>query len=505
MLSMSARYGIRIDGSNLPRARALIALACIAFAVLAVSLWQTRGVQEGVPLGQFTDHLNERIPNLMDHFGIPGSVIAVVRRGEPVWSEAYGFADVKGARPMTTNTPCRVESISKSVTAWGVMRLVEQGKIRLDDPVELHLGDWPLPESSFPSEQVTVQRLLSHTAGMPLGDIFERYSPGEDIPTLSESLADKAVVEREPGSTFLYSNTGFDLLELMIEKVTGRDFAEYMRDEVLLPLGMDHSHFVWSESYDPPVANGHDQKGQPIPVYVYPATASGGLFSTVDDIARFVAAGMTRFGDAGRAVLHSESIAELHAPVVDITSFYGIVFDAYGYGHFVENLSNGYRAVAHGGHGYGWMTHFHAVPETGDGIVILTNSQRSWPFFAYVLNDWAHWIGAGSVGMGKIIFARRVLLALVSLIAIMSLWRLLRIVQGLVSGRRRFAPLARNARAFRLVHGALSIVLFLGVLWCVSRDYLLLTSIFPVVSGWLWLALSVCALALFLSSVAPEL
>jgi hypothetical protein len=290
----------------------------------------------------------------------------------------------------------------------------------------------------------------------------------------------------------------------MIEKVTGRDFAEYMRDEILLPLEMDHSHFAWSGSFDPPVANGHDQKGQPIPVYVYPATASGGLFSTVDDIARFVAAGMTRFGNTGHAVLSPETIAELYVPVVDTASFYSIVFDAYGYGHFIENLSNGYRAVAHGGQGYGWMTHFHAVPETGDGIVILTNSQRSWPFFAYVLSDWARWIGAGSVGMGKIIIARKALLALVSLIAAISLWRLLRVVHGLASRRRRFAPLGRDSRVSRLVQGALSIVLCLGILWCVSRDYLFLTSIFPVVSGWLWLALSVCALALLLSSLAPE-
>lgn len=501
---MRARHGVETSRSRLPRACALIALACVVLAVLAVSLWKTQGVQVGVPLERFTGYLNERLPELMDHFGIPGTAIAIVRNGEPVWSEAYGLADVNDVRPMTTGTPCRVESISKSVTAWGVMRLVEQGKIRLDDPVELHLGDWTLPKSSFPSEQVTIRRLLTHTAGMPLGDIFERYSPGEDIPTLSESLAEKAIVEREPGSTFSYSNTGFDLLELMIEEVTGRDFAEYMRDEILLPLEMDHSHFAWSGSFDPSVANGHDQKGRPIPVYVYPATASGGLFSTVDDIARFVAAGMTRFSDTGGAVLRPETIDELYVPVVDTASFYRIVFGAYGYGHFIENLSNGHRAVAHGGQGYGWMTHFHAVPETGDGIVILTNSQRSWSFFAYVLSDWARWIGAGSVGMGKIIVARRVLLALVSLIAAISLWRLLRIVHGLAARRRRFAPLGRESRASRLVQGALSIVLCLGILWCVSTDYLLLTSIFPVVSGWLWLALSVCALALLMSSLAPE-
>ena len=144
---MRARHGVETSRSRLPRACALIALACVVLAVLAVSLWKTQGVQVGVPLERFTGYLNERLPELMDHFGIPGTAIAIVRNGEPVWSEAYGLADVNDVRPMTTGTPCRVESISKSVTAWGVMRLVEQGKIRLDDPVELHLGDWTLPKS----------------------------------------------------------------------------------------------------------------------------------------------------------------------------------------------------------------------------------------------------------------------------------------------------------------------------------------------------------------------
>lgn len=130
---------------------------------------------------------------------------------------------------------------------------------------------------------------------------------------------------------------------------------------------------------------GYDLKGNPIPVYVYPSKASGRLFATVDDIAAFAAAGM--------------------------------------------------KAVSHGGQGGGCMTHFYLVPETGDGMVILTNSQRSWPFFASLFNDWARWSGFSSVGMGKVALGNRILWGLITLIGLTAPWQALRLGMGLASGR----------------------------------------------------------------------
>src|SRR5690606_17148234 len=173
---------------------------------------------------------------------------------------------------------------------------------------------WSFPESSFQTSAITIRQLLSQTSGMPLGTIGVHYSPYENKPSLKEVLTRDAVLEREPGQSFSYSNTGFNLLELLIEEVTGGDFAEYMQLEILKPLGMEHSSFNWSVSFDPPVPFGYDTRNSPVPVYVYPDKAAGGLFSTVEDIATFISAGMTGFSSSGLNVLKAENINKLYTP-----------------------------------------------------------------------------------------------------------------------------------------------------------------------------------------------
>jgi CubicO group peptidase (beta-lactamase class C family) len=289
-----------------------------------------------------------------------------------------------------------------------------------------------------------------------------------------------------PGSVFSYSNTSFALLELLIEEVTGRDFAEYMEAEVLVPLGMNHSSFTWREEFRTSVATGYDLKGRPVPAYIYPYEASGGLFAPVGDLAQFVSSGMIRpNGSAGRKVLKLASAKQLYAPTVKIPGMFGVVSDAYGLGHFVETLPSGHQAVWHGGQGNGWMTHFHSVPETGDGIVILTNSQRSWPFFSSVLRDWAKWSGYSSVGMGNIVRAETGLQILIGLLLSTSLWQALRLRRGVASGTRRFAPFAPEDRLLRLGQIGLFAVLASVLIWSVSQDYLFINSFFPILSNWL--------------------
>jgi CubicO group peptidase (beta-lactamase class C family) len=360
--------------------------------------------EPAVSLDILVARLDQRIPRLMERYEVPGLAVAVVRGGRPVWSAAYGFADRESNRPMTVEAVFRAESISKAVTAWNVMRLVEQGRIGLDDPVQKYLGDWKLPESRYAAEQVTIRRLLSNRAGMPLGAVgpLVQYPPGSEMPPLREYLAHEARLEREPGSAYAYSNVGFNLLELVVEEVTGRDFAEYMAAEVLRPLGMRGSSFAWSPNVARRIATGYDLRGHAVPAYVYPARASGGLFTTVDDLARFVSAGTS--GRGGQGELEPEAIRALLSPQIEVAGVFGLVADSYGLGHFTEELPGGRRAVSVGGQGNGWMSDFHLVPETGDAIVILTNSQRSWPLMSHVLNDWARASGVGPVKWVRIAY-----------------------------------------------------------------------------------------------------
>jgi len=468
--------------------------------VLLIGLRSTVTVSEDASAEEFTDHLDERIPDLMRTYNIPGVSIAIVQEGEIIWTNAYGYADLEEGRPMTVDTVCRAESISKPVTAWGVMRLVEEGLIGLDDPVMDHIEGWEMPESEYNGNEVTIGGLLSHTSGMPLGTIGVHYPPGSEMPSLEDFLSGEAILVREPGDAFSYSNTGYNLLELMIEDVAGRDFADYMRETVLLPLEMNDSSFEYNPGWEPMVPNGYDLDGEAVPAYVYPDKASGGLFGTAEDLARFAAAGMTEY--SGGRVLERDTVEAMYKPRAEGIGLYGLVFDSYGLGYFIELLDGEEKAVAHGGQGSGWMTHFVAIPGTGDAIVVLTNSQRSWPFFGYILSDWVRWLGLSGIGMGNLVLGRKVLsmfsLGFVGVSALQG-WRL---VSGVVSGGRGFS-LSGGNRVVRLAVFAVSMLLFLVLVWAANQEYLIIRSAFPVTFIWLGGSALFLAIVMFLSACFP--
>ncbi|MFA5635484.1 MAG: serine hydrolase domain-containing protein [Anaerovoracaceae bacterium] len=479
----------------------VIVIAAIISTFAVFGLNPIRGtVRPFAPSDRFIEHLDVRIPELMALYRIPGSSIALVKEGQIIWTNAYGYADRENGRKMTADTPMRVQSISKPVTTWGVMRLVEQGKIDLDAPAVEYLKSWQFPQANISAERVSVRQLLSHTAGLPLGDVFTIYSPKEAMPSLEKKLTQEAVLMREPGTAFSYSNTGYNLVELLIEDVTGQNFAEYMEREILTPLGMNHSTFMWSEEFDPAVPVGYDLHGRPVPVYVYPEKASGGLFSTAEDVAVFAIAGMPGFS---QQILSPGSIETMYMAGSRKIGIYSLVFDGYGLGHYIERLPKGKRAISHGGQGTGIMTHFHAVPETGDAIVILTNSQRSWPFISYILRDWGKWNGFPSVGMGRIIWGIYGLWAVIGIIWSIVLFQVMQLAVGITGGRRKIVLHWNYLRPIQIFQLSVALALMGGLYWCVSREYLFLTSVFPRASMGLAISAAALALILLLSAVLP--
>lgn len=471
------------------------------FVLLVCTVFPVKQIEHNDSLSHFTEHLDRRIPTLIEAYDIPGVSLAIVDEGKVVWTKAYGYADVKAGKKMSSNDYMRVESISKSVTAWGVMKLEEQGKIDLYTPISHYLSSWELPESPYNEEQITIKQLLSHTSGMYIGDFLARYNPKEKRPTLEETLTKEAILINEPGMKFSYSNVGYNLLELMIEQVTKMDFAEYMSSEVLLPLGMKNSSYDWNKEFSQ-MPKGYNLKGEVIEPYVYSYKASGGLTATVEDIGLFVSSQMQEY-NSSIEVLNNQSITEIRTSTVDKLGLYSLVFDTYGYGCYIENLPDGKKAIAHGGQGAGWMTHYHAVPQTGDGIVILTNSQRSWPFISYMLCDWSKWCGLPSLGMERIyvgIIASWVFMGLVWFICLIQLWR---IIEGYVVKTRRFTLSARWS-VLRIVKIILAAVICIALLWCMGQDYLFVSSVLPIVSGWLCVSGFIIAGVLILSALFPK-
>lgn len=276
-------------------------------------------------------------------------------------------------------------------------------------------------------------------------------------------------------------------MELLIEDCTGEDFTNLMAYEVLAPLGMTQASFDWAGA-DMPV--GHDLRGRPVDPYVYPGRASGGLHATAADIARFAIAGMA---GADREVLSPMAVSLLHRPAVKVGGLFGFAAEGYGLGHFTETLSDGRTALWHGGQGYGWMSHVHMVPETGDGIVILSNSQRAWPLFAVILRKWSENLGVAPVGMARVLWAEWAARAAISLaiaMAALAFWIALR-------GR----PRSLNVR---IGAGGIAAALILWPLWAAAQDYLFLFSILPSLWPWLGAASGLAGLGFATIALLPE-
>lgn len=460
-------------------------------ALLAGILPIRAPIHTDVPLDEFKAYMDEHIPVLMKRFAIPGCSISLVKNSEIVCNQAYGYADLESQRSLTIDTPMSVQSITKSLTAWGTLKLVEKGSLDLDTPASKYLKNWQFPQTEYPVERITIRSLLNHTAGLPLGDFTDVYAPGENMPSLQEKLTKEAVVMRDPRTKFFYSNVGYHVLERIIEEVTGYQFAEYMHSEVLLPLGMETSTFEISKTMKQYPPTGYNLKGKPVPVYVYPEKSSGGLFATAEDIARFAVASITAYSGS-----NGEYVRMMYAPETHKIGVYGLVFDAYGFGHYRETLPNGLLSVSHGGQGNGIMTHLQIVPETGDALVILTNSQRSWPFIAHVLGDWAQWRGFPSVGMGRIIWGQYAMSGLIGMLLAASLVIVLK-----TASRCAQQPSAR-IKALKI----LIAMLLLGIcIWSASQEYLFVTSVFPVLSLWLGIAVLVFSGTLLSTALIPDI
>jgi CubicO group peptidase (beta-lactamase class C family) len=319
--------------------------------------------------------LDRRVPELLEELAVPGAVIALVHNGEPAYARGYGFADVEGGRPMATDTVFQAASISKTVTAWGVMRLVDQGLLELDAPVERYLTRWRLPPSEFDHEGVTLRRILSHTAGLTLHG-YPGIPPGEPLPTLEESLdgghpgTEPVRVQSEPGTAYAYSGGGYTLLQLVVEEVTGELFADYMRREILQPLGMNRSSYTWDAALQPDTAVGYSREGQALPNYLFIEQGPASLYSTADDLARFAAAGLPgpNGEPPGRGVLAPATLELMYSPAENTEE------QSYGLGYQMNVFGPG--IIGHAGSNQGWKTFFGVIPATAEGVVVLTNGDN---------------------------------------------------------------------------------------------------------------------------------
>ncbi len=299
-------------------------------------------------------------------------------------------------KPVDGATIFQVASLSKWFTAWGVMSLVEHKRIALDAPVSRYLKRWKLPPSEFDNNEVTIRRLLSHTAGLTDGLGYRGFGPGEKIQSLPDSLTHAADampfapgsvrVGAKPGSGFQYSGGGYAVLQLLIEDVSGTSFNDYMRTTVLLPLGMTHSTFA---DPDPAhLAEFYGPNGERAIHYRFTVVSAASLYTSANDLVHFLQAQVRGpHGELpGRGVLAPATIELMRQPQ---GRMFGIPLYGLGTVLYARNGAGGY-IVGHEGNNFPAInTAARVDPATGDGIVMLETGNGS--LATEVGSDWMRW------------------------------------------------------------------------------------------------------------------
>lgn len=364
--------------------RGLPALALLTLAPGAARA-QTAGDPRGLralealePAVRFTN-LPDSPPALADrmaHWKVPAVAIAVLEDGEVAWTGGFGQTRAGDGEPVDAGTLFHVKSLSKPVAASVALDLVEDGLLALDEPLAERLISWRIPDNEHTrATPPTLRHVLSHGAGFTRGGV-DSYRPDEPVPTLLESLSgtgpaeDPAVdVTFEPGTATRYSGGGYGVLQALIEDVTGRPFAEVARERVFKPLGMRSSAFFEGALPDSAIARatlGHDSDGETYPAGGYeilPIQTAGGLWSTAEDLARYVLeiqAAVT--GRSDRVI----DPATARAAAAEVAGGWGL-------GVQVEDR-DGTPVFRHTGSGDGYKAVFVGALDGGWGGVVLANS-----------------------------------------------------------------------------------------------------------------------------------
>lgn len=239
------------------------------------------------------------LPDRMRFYKTPGVSVAVIHNGSIAWARGYGVREADTAGAVTPETIFQAASISKAVAALVALRLVEDGKLDLDEDVNRKLVSWKVPENQYTkNSKVTLRGLLSHSSGMvEPAEGTSGIFPDQPFPALPEILEGKTRVLREParigfvpGTRWQYCNAGYCVLQLLIEDVLGKPFAQVADEVVLKPLGLVNSSFARLSKvhHQNGCAAAHNNAGKPLPEkWLDAPPCTGGLWTTPSDLARF--------------------------------------------------------------------------------------------------------------------------------------------------------------------------------------------------------------------------
>ncbi|KAA9340363.1 serine hydrolase domain-containing protein [Larkinella humicola] len=332
-----------------------------------------------LPTVQFADSTYQffSLRQRMKTYGVASVSIAVIDQGRIAWAKAYGLADVASVRPATASTLYQAASISKSINAVAVQRLVKEGKLTLQTDIRAYLKSWKMPENPYSTgRRITLKHLLSHTAGMSVGG-FNGYARTDTLPTLDQILDGQRPANSEairsidfPGVRFRYSGGGTVMIRKIIEDQTASDYATVVSRTVLRPLAMNQSTYsqrLGNEWTDWATAYVNDQQEVVGKYTLNPELAPDGLWTTPTDLAKFVLALQQSLSGTKPDFLSRAEINELLTPVVDSNQVTPGFF-------LVRKGAESY--FQHAGSNVGYKSNFYGSMHGGRGVVVMINGDQ---------------------------------------------------------------------------------------------------------------------------------
>jgi CubicO group peptidase (beta-lactamase class C family) len=321
---------------------------------------------------------------------VPGAVLGIIIDGELVWVKTNGVRETKTSAPVTPDTVFRIASMTKSFTALSILKLRDEGKLSLDDPVAKYvpaLANLAYPTRDSPA--LTIRHLLTHSEGFPEDNPWGDRQLAQSDETLRAWLRAGIPFSNTPGTAYEYSNYGFAILGQVVARASGRPYADYVRDEILKPLGMNSSTFEESTVPHDQIALGYrweDNLWKAEPILAHGSFGSmGGLWTTARDLARYVAFQMSAVpprDEAERGPVRRSSLREMQQawraqPAFAVRSAVDaplqLVLSSYAYGLGVSQDCRFNYIVGHGGGlpGYGSLERW--LPEYGVGLIAMGN------------------------------------------------------------------------------------------------------------------------------------
>lgn len=303
----------------------------------------------------------------MQQYEIPAVSIAVINNGEIEWAKSYGTLKVNTDREALVTSLFQAGSISKPLSAFGALTLVQEGKLDLNGNINEKLTRWKAP-----SNEITLKHILSHTSGISVMG-FDGYGAHEKIPTLQEILAGSPPannppigLEFKPGTCLKYSSGGYTVLQQLVEDTVNRSFSDFMHDKVFKPLKMTNSTMNLKADFIERIATGHSKEPIIGEYKRYPESAAVGLWSTPIDISKWLIHVQNSLTSRQNSILNQERVEQMITRVVD----------PYGLG-IVVNGSGNNTEISHKGKTGGFACGFVGYPYLKKGIVVMMNSDSS--------------------------------------------------------------------------------------------------------------------------------